>query len=97
MGEKIVVLNPEGYPPKVTARGMAPGLKDGLAGKTLFLVDTGFENSDVFMVQLAGWLADHEPSIRTEIAHWKDERQADPELCERIRAEGDAVVIGVGT
>ena len=94
--DKLVVLNPEGYPPKVTARGMAPEL-DRLEGKTLFLVDTGFDSSDVFMAQLAGWLADHEPGIRTEIAHWRDERQPDPELCRRIKKEGDAVVIGVGT
>jgi hypothetical protein len=94
--EKLVVLNPEGYPPRVTAKGMAPAL-EGLEGRTVFLVDTGFDNSDVFMTQLAGWLADHEPGIHTEIAHWRDERQPDPELCRRIKEEGDAVVIGVGT
>ena len=96
MPEKLVVLNPEGFPPKVTAKGMAPAL-DGLQGRTLFLVDTGFDNSDVFMEQLKGWLADHEPGIHTEIAHWRDERQPDPELCRQIKEEGDAVVIGVGT
>lgn len=97
MTDKLVVLSPEGYPPKVTARGMAPGLEGGLEARTLFLVDTGFDNSDVFMAQLAGWLADHEPGVHTEIAHWRDERQPDPELCRRIKEEGDAVVIGVGT
>lgn len=97
MGEKLIALNPEGYPPKVTARGMARAVEGGLAGKTLFLVDTGFDNSDVFMEQLQGWLADHEPGIRTELAHWKDERLPDPELCRRIKDEADAVVIGVGT
>ncbi|MDA8282971.1 MAG: hypothetical protein M0Z42_06645 [Actinomycetota bacterium] len=96
MAKQLVVLNPEGYPPRVTARGMASRL-DGLGGKTLFLVDTGFENSDNFMLQLQGWLRDHEPTIHTEIAHWSDERQPDPELCRRIKEEGDAVVIGVGT
>ena len=35
------VLNPEGYPPKVSARGMAPSL-DELEGKKLYLVDVGF-------------------------------------------------------
>lgn len=63
MSGKLTVLNPEGYPPKVTASGMAPGL-DSLEGKTLFLVDVGFENSDNFIRQLHGWLADHEPVAR---------------------------------
>lgn len=42
---KVTVLNPEGYPPKVSARAMAPGL-DTLDGKKIFLVDVGFANSD---------------------------------------------------
>ena len=50
---KLTVLNPEGYPPKVDARGMAPALET-LQGKRLFLVDVGFENSDNFMAQLRG-------------------------------------------
>ena len=37
---KLTVLNPEGYPPRVDARGMAPALET-LQGKRLFLVDVG--------------------------------------------------------
>jgi len=90
------VLNPEGYPPKVSARGMAPGL-DSLDGKKLFLVDVGFANSDNFIAQLHGWLGDHRPEIRTEIVRWRDQHAPDPDLCERIRSDGDAAIIGVGT
>jgi hypothetical protein len=93
---KVAVLNPIGYPPKVTGRGLAPSL-DELDGKTLFLVDVGFENSDSFMRQLQGWLAERQPSIRTQLARWKNQHVADPELSERIRAEGDAAILGVGT
>ena len=93
---KFRVLNPEGYPPKVNARGMAPSL-DGLDGKKLFLVDVGFANSDNFMKQLHGWLEEHQPSIDTEIVRWRDQHAPDPELCERIRGDGDAAIIGVGT
>lgn len=96
MSGKVTVLNPEGYPPKVTANGMAPGL-DSLEGKTLFLVDVGFENSDNFIRQLHGWLADHEPGVQTKVVRWRDQHAPDPELCEQIRAEGDAAIIGVGT
>ena len=61
---KVRVLNPEGYPPKVSARGMAPGL-ERLEGKRVFLVDVGFANSDNFMRELHGWFEDHRPEIRT--------------------------------
>ncbi len=93
---KLTVLNPMGYPPQVTARGMAPAL-ERLDGKSLFLVDIGFENSDNFIRQLEGWLAEHEPGIRTQVVRWRDQHRPDPELCERIKAEGDAAIIGVGT
>ena len=93
---KLTVLNPEGYPPKVDARGMAPAL-DTLQGKTVFLIHVGFENSDQFVKQLHGWLDEHEPGIRTEVVRWRDQHNPDPELCERIAAEGDAAIIGVGT
>lgn len=96
MAGKFKVLNPEGYPPKVNARGMAQSL-DTLEGKKLFLVDVGFANSDNFMRELHGWFESHRPEIRTEIVRWRDQHVPDPELCERIRHEGDAAIIGVGT
>ena len=93
---KFRVLNPGGYPPQVSARGMAPSL-DTLEGKKLFLVDVGFANSDNFMSQLHGWFEDHRPKIRTEVVRWRNQHIPDPELCERIQADGDAAIIGVGT
>jgi hypothetical protein len=92
---KLSVLNPLGFPPKVTAKRLAPGL-GSVAGRMVFLVDVGFENSDVFMAQLRGWLAEHEPDVRTEIVRWRDQHRPDPDLCKRIRAEGDAAILGVG-
>lgn len=96
MSKKISVFDPTGFPPAVTARGLAqsPGSLDG---RTVFLVDVGFENSDQFMRQLQGWMAEHRPRIRTEVVRWKDQHSPDPELCERIRAEADAAILGVGT
>ena len=67
---KVTVLNPRGYAPKITARGLAPQL-DGLASKTVYLVDVGFENCDVFMHQMQGWLGEHEPQLRTEVVRWR--------------------------
>ena len=96
VAQDLSVLDPEGYPPSVEGRGMAPGLET-LQGKRLFLIDVGFENSDAFIAQLHGWLEEHEPGIRTEVVRWRDQHAPDPELCERIAADGDAAIIGVGT
>jgi hypothetical protein len=92
---KLTVLNPLGFPPKVAVKRLAPGL-GSLRGRKLFLVDVGFENSDSFMDQLRGWLERHEPDVRTEIVRWRDQHRPDPDLCARIRAEGDAAILGVG-
>ena len=94
--KRLAVLDPTGYPPTVTGRGLAPSLGQ-LEGKTVFLVDVGFENSDHFMQQLKGWLAQHRPAVRTQVVRWRDQHGPDPELCERIKAEGDAAILGVGT
>jgi hypothetical protein len=92
---KLAVLNPVGYPPRVNARGLAPSL-DGLDGKKVFLVDVGFENSDTFMQQLQAWLTEHKPRVRTEVVRWHDMHKPDLELSTRIKAEGDAAILGVG-
>jgi hypothetical protein len=94
MGQ-LTVLSPLGFPPQVVGRGLAQSL-DRLDGKTLFLVDVGFENSDRFMEQVQGWLNTREPSVRTSVVRWRDQHRPDPELCERIKAEGDAAILGVG-
>ena len=95
MPEKLTVLSPLGFPPQVTANGLAQSL-DTLDGKRVFLVDVGFENSDNFMIQLQGWLAEHRPTVRTEIVRWRNQHLPDPELSARIKAEGDAAILGVG-
>jgi hypothetical protein len=95
VSEKLTVLSPLGFPPKVRGRGLAPGLET-LDGKRLFLVDVGFENSDNFMLQLQGWLAEHEPAVKTTVVRWRDQHRPDPDLCSRIKEEGDAAVLGVG-
>ncbi len=54
MAEKITVLNPMGYPPKVQPKPLAPRL-DTLNGKTVYLVDCRFDDSDVFLKQMQAW------------------------------------------
>ena len=96
MAETITVFNPMGYAPKVTHKPLAPRL-DTLAGKTVYLVDCRFDDSDLFLTQMQDWFAEHMPAVRTVIkplsnVYTKD----DPVTWEEIRAKGHAAVVGVG-
>ena len=93
---KLTVLNPMGYPPRVTPKDMAPRLET-LEGKTVFLVDCRFDDSDVFLKQMQAWFQEHMPGVRAELirlssVYTKD----DPETWEKIQADGDAAIVGVG-
>lgn len=93
--EKITVLNPMGYPPKVSHKPMAPRL-DTLDGKTVYLVDCLFDNSDVFMDQLRQWFGEHLPAVNVETIKPRETWQDDPEMRARVVAGGDAAILGVG-
>ena len=54
---QLTVLNPMGFPPQVTGKPMAPRL-DTLDGKTVYLVDCRFDDSDIFLKQMQGWFAE---------------------------------------
>jgi hypothetical protein len=95
-GEKLTVYNPMGFPPKVTHKPLAPRLET-LDGKTVYLVDCRFDDSDIFLQQMQAWFAEHLPSVRTVFkpissVYTKD----DPATWEEIKANGDAAIIGVG-
>lgn len=93
---KITVLNPQGYPPKITATPMAPRL-DGLDGKTLYLVDPRFDDSGVFLKQLQACLAEQFPRVTTRFVEMRSVyTRDDPETWQEIKAHGDAAIIGVG-
>jgi hypothetical protein len=96
MGEKIGVLNPMGYPPKVTQLGMAPRL-DTLEGKTVYLVDCRFDDGDLLMGQMQQWFTEHMPSVRTVLRSKAGVyTEDDPELFQEIQERGHALVLGVG-
>ncbi|MBV9359555.1 MAG: hypothetical protein JO023_28940 [Chloroflexi bacterium] len=93
---RLTVLDPTGYPPKVVGKQLAPRL-DTLDGKKIYLVDCRFDDSDIFLAQLQAWFTEHLPNTRTEIigltsVYTRD----DPETWERIKADGDGAVVGVG-
>lgn len=95
MAGKLTVLNPLGSPPKVTSKALAPRPMT-LDEKTVYLVDVRFDNSAVFMEQLQNWFSEHMPKVKTELVHWREPFQHDPELADEIAKKGDAAVFGVG-
>ena len=96
MTNTLSVLNPVGFAPRITRKALAPRL-DTLDGKTVYLVDCRFDNSDVFLKQMQAWFAEHMPAVRTVFkpissVYLND----DPATWEEIRARGHAAVVGVG-
>ena len=93
---KITVMNPMGYPPKVIHKPMAERLTS-LHNKTVYLVDCRFDDSDVFLQQIQAWFAEHMPDVKTVFkpissVYLKD----DPVTWKEIKTQGDAAIIGVG-
>jgi hypothetical protein len=96
MSEKITVLNPVGYPPKVTQKQLAPRLET-LDGKTIYLVDCRFDDSVELLKQVQGWFAGHMPSVTTKLVSLNNMySRDDPQTWEMIRDGGDAAIVGVG-
>ena len=96
MAETIAVLNPMGFAPRVTRRALAPRLPT-LEGKTVYLVDCRFDDSDVFLKQMQAWLASHLPAVRTVFKPISSVYLVDdPATWEEIRDRGHAAIVGVG-
>lgn len=95
-GDRIVAMNPMGYPPQITQFGMAPRL-DSLNGKTVYLVDLHFNDSGSFLEQMRDWFADQMPQVNTVLRQKRGQyAQDDPELFQEIREQGDAMILAVG-
>ena len=93
---KVSVLNPVGYPPKITAKALAPRL-DSLDGKTVYLVDPRFDDSGLFLRQLQNWFTDKMPTVKTKFIEMNNVyTKDDPVTWEKIKADGDAAIVGVG-
>jgi hypothetical protein len=92
----ITVLNPVGFPPKVSRRELAPRLPR-LEGRTIYLVDCRFDDSDVFLRQMQAWFARHVPDAHVVVKRLSSVYlQDDPATWEEIRARGHAAILGVG-
>jgi hypothetical protein len=90
------VMHPMGYPPRVPPRPMAPRM-DSVDGKTIFLVDCRFDDSDLLLQQVQAWFGEHMPTVKTRLVRLSNVyNKDDPELWATIKANGDAAIVGVG-
>jgi hypothetical protein len=93
---QLTVLNPQGFPPRVSPKDMAPRL-DTLEGKTVYLVDCRFDDADLFLKQMQAWFGEYLPGVRAELIQLSSVyTRDDPETWEKIKATGDAAIVGVG-
>jgi hypothetical protein len=95
MTEKIRVLDPRGYPPKVVGKRLA-NRPVSLDGKVLYLIDCLFDNADVFIEQMRLWFAENMPSVQTRVVRPRESWVDDPEMRARVVKDGDAAIIAVG-
>ena len=94
--DRLSVLNPVGFPPKITAKALAPRL-DSLDGKTVYLVDPRFDDSGLFLRQMQNWFAANMPTVKTKFIEMNNVyTKDDPKTWEKIKADGDAAIVGVG-
>jgi hypothetical protein len=95
MAEKIRVLDPRGYPPKVVGKRLA-NRPMSLDGKVLYLIDCLFDNADVFIEQMRLWFAEHMPKVETRVVRPRESWVDDPEMRAKVVKDGDAAIIAVG-
>ena len=95
MSGLLAVHDPRGYPPKVEGKRLAQRLPN-LDGKTIYLVDCLFDNSEVFMDQMRRWFAEHLPSVDTRMIKPRESWVDDADMRAKIAKEGDAAILGVG-
>lgn len=96
---KITVLNPACSSTMVERVPLTPRTFTSLNDKTIYLVDIGWGGPkagyDVFEV-MQGWFAENVPSAKTVLVRKKGSfAEDDPELWGKIKAEGDACIIGI--
>jgi hypothetical protein len=93
---KVTGLNPKGTPPAIQLFPMAPRLST-LDGKTIYLVDTGFQGGDILLQQMQIWFRKNMPSVKTVYrrkagVYFED----DPPLWQEIKTHGNAAIMAIG-
>jgi hypothetical protein len=92
----LTVHNPVGYPPKIRRKQPAPRLSS-LDGKTIYLIDSKFDDSVELLKQVQAWFAEKMPGVKTELRQMSSYYgKDDPLLWNEIKERGHAAIIGVG-
>ena len=95
----ITVLNPACSSTMAERVPLTPRTFSSLNDKTIYLVDIGWGGPkagyDVFEI-MQGWFAENIPSVKTVLVRKRGSfAEDDPALWEKIKAEGDACIIGI--
>ena len=94
--KKIIVMNPKGIKPTIKQIPMAERPVN-LDGKTIYIVDSKFPRTRVFVETLAETLRDRYPKtswvLKDKFGSYMDD---DPELWKEIKANGDAAIVLLG-
>ena len=91
---KITVLNPMGTPPPVTVKPMAQPLST-LDGKTLYLVNTGFVNTERLMEEYKKWFQANYPKT-TIVDQRTGMSNLTPALKKELQEKADGVIFALG-
>jgi len=93
---KVEALNPRGTPPPIQLIPMAPRL-DSLDGKTVWLIDTGFEGGGFLLQQIQLWFKQNMPTVnavfRRKAGPYMED---DPALWKEIKEKGHAAIMAIG-
>ncbi len=91
---KITVLSPLGTPPPVTVKPMAEPLST-LDGKTIYLVNTGFVNTDRLMEEFKKWFQANYP--KTTIVDGRAGMSNLPAAMKKeLQEKADGVIFALG-
>ncbi|HEU0169083.1 MAG TPA: hypothetical protein VFS62_15005 [Chloroflexota bacterium] len=106
MANLLVVFVPTGIPPLVELKPMAPRLGN-LNGKRVALLNAMFDVTGAFLDQLQDWFRQNMPGVETFVVEIENSRGdgvpisergniQDKGHLERIKADADAAIVGLG-
>jgi hypothetical protein len=85
-----------GHAPQVSGKALAPRL-DTLNGRTVYIVDCRFDDSDILLKTVQAWFSEHMPAVKTVYKPIRNVyTRDDPLTWQEIKEGGDAAIIGVG-
>jgi hypothetical protein len=91
---KITVISPLGTPPPVTAKPMAEPLST-LDGKTIYLVNTSFPNTERLMEEFKKWFQANYPKT-TLVDQRTGMSNLTPALKAELKEKADGVIYALG-